>query len=151
MKPKFKNRYQGMECRICLVMENSKALKEIEITSAEEAYKLVRDEIICFDREVLLSILLTTRNTVIGVETVCMGTLNTTIITPREIFKSAILANAASIIICHNHPSGGLKPSDADIRLTEILTKAGDLLQINLIDHLIISHQGYKSLKHRDK
>jgi len=148
MKPKFNNRYQGLEFRICLVSENTKPSKEIEISNAEDVYSIVKEELTSADREIFLSILLTTKNTVIGVETVCVGTLNSTIITPREVFKSAILANAASIIVCHNHPSGNLTPSNEDLKLTSCLSQAGELLQINLLDHLIVSHQGFKSLKH---
>jgi len=148
MKPKFNNRYQGLEFRICLVRENTKPSKEIEISNAEDVYSIVKEELTSADREIFLSILLTTKNTVIGVETVCVGTLNSTIITPREVFKSAILANAASIIVCHNHPSGNLTPSNEDLKLTKCLSQAGELLQINLLDHLIVSYQGYKSLKH---
>jgi len=148
MKPKFNNRYQGLEFRVCLVRENTIPSKQIEIGSAEDVYSMVKEELTSSDREMFLSILLTTRNTVIGVETVCVGALNQTIIAPREVFRSAILANAASIIICHNHPSGSLTPSDEDMKLTSCLSQAGELLQINLLDHLIIGHQGYKSLKH---
>jgi len=137
-----------LEFRICLVRENTKPSKEIEISNAEDVYSIVKEELTSADREIFLSILLTTKNTVIGVETVCVGTLNSTIITPREVFKSAILANAASIIVCHNHPSGNLTPSNEDLKLTSCLSQAGELLQINLLDHLIVSHQGFKSLKH---
>jgi DNA repair protein RadC len=63
------------------------------------------------------------------------------------VFKSAILANAVAIIVCHNHPSGELVPSDEDIKLTKQLIEAGELLGIKVLDHLIVSNQGYKSLR----
>jgi DNA repair protein RadC len=63
------------------------------------------------------------------------------------VFKSAILANAVAIIVCHNHPSGDLVPSDADIKITKQLIAAGELLGIKVLDHLIVSYQGYKSLR----
>jgi DNA repair protein RadC len=73
---------------------------------------------------------------------ICPGTT-----TPRDVFKSAILANAVAIIVCHNHPSGELVPSDEDIKLTKQLIEAGELLGIKVLDHLIVSSQGYKSLR----
>ena len=99
------------------------------------------------DREMLLSIMLTVKNDLIGVETVSIGSVTASTTTPREIFKSAILANAVSIVICHNHPSGELEPSPEDIKLTKQLIHAGELLGIKVLDHLIISNQGYKSLR----
>ena len=82
----------------------------------------------------------------IGVETVSIGSVTASTTTPRDIFKSAILANAVSIIICHNHPSGNLKPSDSDVELTRQLVDAGELLGIKVLDHLIVSNRGYRSL-----
>jgi len=98
------------------------------------------------DREMLVSIMLATSNHLIGVETVSIGTLNATHVSPREVFKSAILANANGIILCHNHPSGELSPSPDDRNITEKISAGGDLLGIRLIDHVIISQKGYKSL-----
>ena len=97
-------------------------------------------------REIMLSVLLTTKNHLIGVETVAIGSLNSTCLVPREVFKGAILANAASIILCHNHPSGDLTPSKEDIHMTEEMMKAGKLLGIKLLDHIIVSNQGYVTI-----
>jgi DNA repair protein RadC len=91
--------------------------------------------------------MLTTKNDLIGVETVCIGEINVIRVSARDVFKSALLANAVSIILCHNHPSGDLTPSDSDIKITEQLINAGELLQIKVFDHLIVSNQGYRSLR----
>jgi DNA repair protein RadC len=72
--------------------------------------------------------------------------LNVTCLVPREVFKGAILANAASIILCHNHPSGDLTPSKEDIHMTEEMMKAGKLLGIRVLDHIIVSNQGYVTI-----
>jgi DNA repair protein RadC len=90
--------------------------------------------------------MLTVRNDLIGVETVSIGSITASTTTPRDLFKSAILANAVAIIICHNHPSGELVPSDSDIALTKQIVEAGELLGIKVLDHLIVSNQGYRSL-----
>ncbi|HLA49804.1 MAG TPA: JAB domain-containing protein [Thermodesulfovibrionia bacterium] len=75
------------------------------------------------------------------------GTLNQTAVYPREIFSRALLSNAAAFILVHSHPSGILIPSAEDIRMTETLKKIGDMLQIKIIDHVIVSHEGYKSFQ----
>jgi DNA repair protein RadC len=94
----------------------------------------------------LLSVMLTSKNQLIGVETVSIGSVSATTMFSREVFKSAILANAVSIILCHNHPSGELIPSNEDIQVTQLLVEAGKLLGIKVMDHLIVSNKGYHSL-----
>lgn len=148
-KPRFNNRYKGLEFRVCMVRENREPPEEITIRGPDDVYDLVREELAHADREVFLSILLTVKNMVIGVETVSIGAINSCFVAAREIFKGAMLANAVAIILCHNHPSGGLAPSDEDIRFTEKITKAGELMGIRLMDHLIVSHQGYRSISHK--
>ncbi len=78
----------------------------------------------------------------IGIEVVSVGSLTASIVTPRELFKSAILESAAAVIISHNHPSGDPAPSQDDIRLTERISKAGEILGIKLLDHVIIGELG---------
>ena len=141
----IKKAFQRLTCRVYLVRENNDR-REIRINNAEDVYNLVRDELGSSDREIFLSILLTTGSTLIGIETVAIGTLNSCITTPREVFKSAILANADSIVICHNHPSGSLSPSPEDMKITGELIKSGEILGIKVMDHILISHEGYKSL-----
>ena len=92
-------------------------------------------------------ICLNTRNRVICINTVSIGSLNASLVHPREVFKPAILANAASIILAHNHPSGETEPSKDDIEITKRVKEAGNLLGIELLDHVIISDSDWKSIK----
>ena len=89
---------------------------------------------------------LNTKNVVIGVHTLHIGTVNASIVHPRDVFQRAILNNATSIIICHNHPSGDLTPSQEDIAVTKRIQASGDLLGIEMLDHIIIG-DGFLSLK----
>jgi len=146
MKPNFNQNYKGIRCRVCLVRENTSD-EIIKINSESDAYELVKDELAGSDREMILSVMLTVKNDLIGVETVSIGSITASTTTPRDIFKSAILANAVAIIVCHNHPSGELIPSNEDIEITKQLIAAGELLGIKVLDHIIVSNQGYKSLR----
>ena len=146
MKPNFNQNYKGIRCRVCLIRENASD-EIIKINNESDAYELVKDELINSDREILLSVMLTVKNDLIGVETVSIGSITASTTTPRDIFKSAILANAVAIIVCHNHPSGELTPSKNDIEITKQLIAAGELLGIKVLDHLIVSNQGYRSLR----
>jgi DNA repair protein RadC len=145
-KPVYEDIYKGMQMRVCLVREGT-ADNDLHITSPLDVYNLVKTHVCSSDREVFLSILLTAKKALIGVELVGIGTLDSCLITPREVFKSAILANAASLIIAHYHPSGNTEPSQQDILITRVLMQSGELLCIPVDDHLIIAHDGYKSFK----
>jgi DNA repair protein RadC len=145
MNPRFNQNYKGIRCRVYLVREKTDG-ETIRINNEEDAYELVKDELVSSAREMILSIMLTVKNELIGVETVSIGSVTASTTTPRDVFKSAILANAVSIILCHNHPSGDLTPSGEDIRITKQLIEAGELLGINVLDHLIVSHKGFNSL-----
>jgi DNA repair protein RadC len=101
------------------------------------------------DREVLVAVHLSTRNDVLSIENVCVGTLNSSHVRVADVFKGAILANAAAIIFCHNHPSGDPLPSPEDVSLTKTLVAAGELLDIEVLDHLIIGNGRFISLKER--
>jgi DNA repair protein RadC len=146
MKPNFNQNYKGIRCRVCLIRENT-GDEIIKINKESDVYELVKDELVNSDREMFLSVMLTVKNDLIGVETVSIGSITASTVTPRDVFKSAILANAVAIIVCHNHPSGELTPSNEDIELTKQLIVAGELLGIKVLDHLIVSNQGYKSLR----
>jgi len=146
MKPRFNDNYKGIRCRVYLVRENTN-IETVIIRNSTDIYELVKDELVNSDRERMLSIMLTCGNHLIGVETVCIGSIDKVTLSIREIFKSAILGNACSIIICHNHPSGELTPSTEDIHITKNLFDAGELMGIKVLDHIIVSDRGYKSLK----
>jgi len=145
MKPKFNDNYKGVRCRVYLVREGD-ADEVIKLNNSSDVYDLVKDELSNSDREMLLSVILTVNNQLIGVETVSIGSINVTSMSPREVFKSAILANAVSIILCHNHPSGELTPSNEDIQITKLIVDAGKLLGIKVLEHIIVSNKGYYSL-----
>ena len=145
-KPVYEDVYKGMQMRVCLVREGTPD-KELNISSPLDVYNLVKTHICSSDKEIFISILLTSKKGLIGVEIVGIGVLDSCLVTPREVFKSAILANAASVIICHYHPSGNTEPSPQDILITRVLKQSGELLCIPVDDHLIIAHDGYKSLR----
>ena len=102
-----------------------------------------------YAEENLWLITLDTKNNITGIFTVSTGSLNASIVHPREIFKRAVLQNAASIIICHNHPSGDVTPSQEDINTTKRIYEAGKILGIELLDHIIIGDNKYTSLKEK--
>lgn len=109
------------------------------IDSPQKATRVLADEMAQYDREVVALLNLTTSNQVINVNIVSMGTINASLITPREVFKSSILSNAASIMLYHNHPSGRLVPSKEDLAMTDLLYQCGQLMGILLMDHLIVA------------
>ena len=90
------------------------------------------------DRENFAVIMLDAKNKIVGLHVVSQGSLNQTIVHPRETFKAAILANAATVILAHNHPSGDTKPSREDMEITKRLREAGDILGIKVLDHVIV-------------
>lgn len=98
------------------------------------------------DKENFSVIALDGGHRVISIRVVSVGTLNRTIIHPREIFRNAIIDNCAAIILCHNHPSGGTAPSREDIETTEALLKASEVIGIEILDHIIIG-EGFYSFK----
>ena len=117
------------------------------VKGPEDAYRLVRKQLESADREHFLVILLTSKNTVIGVETISVGTLNASIVHPREALKPAIINSAAAIVLAHNHPSGVPTPSADDITITKRIKKAGEILGIDVLDHVIIGKGTFQSLK----
>ncbi len=114
--------------------------------SAKDAAGIARTVIGNFDRECMISLMLDVKNRVNALHTISIGSLSSSIVHPREVFKAAILSNASGIILAHNHPSGELKPSQEDILLTRKLTLAGEILGIAVFDHIIVgSGEGYFS------
>lgn len=104
----------------------------------ESIAELLREEARFHDVETFQIILLNTRRRLIRIEKISQGTLDTILVHPREVFKVAITANAAALILVHNHPSGDPTPSEADIRVTRDLIRAGQLLKIEVLDHIIL-------------
>jgi len=136
--------------KICMVKENDVDYPDVKISNPKTVADLVAKYIGTPDREIFIVMAVNTRNDITGINTVSIGSIDTTISHPREIFKFAILANAASIILAHNHPSGDSTPSCDDIELTKRLQKAGEILGIDVLDHIILGNEGrYLSMKDR--
>ena len=108
------------------------------IHTPEDAVKTIAQELSEYDRECFCVLSLRSDGSAIGVNIVSTGTLSASIVSPREVFKASILANAASIIAIHNHPSGSITPSGEDIEITKQLQACGELFDIPLIDHIIV-------------
>ncbi len=104
----------------------------------EAIAQLLREQNLVKNVETLQVLLLNTRRRLIRVEPVSDGTIDTLLVHPREVFKAAIAANAAAVVLAHNHPSGDPTPSEADIKVTRDLIRAGQLLKIEVLDHVII-------------
>jgi DNA repair protein RadC len=119
------------------------------IHSPQDAADLVLYEMQALPQEHLWVINLDTRNRVVNIERVYMGSLNSSMVRVGELFRSAIQRNAAGIILVHNHPSGDPTPSPEDIALTRSVLQAGKLLDIELLDHLVIGQGRFVSLKER--
>jgi len=117
------------------------------ILSPQEVYELIKEHLQDSDREQFIALFLDSRSAVIGMNTVSVGTLTESLVHPREVFKGAILANAASIIVAHNHPSGEALASEADMSVTTKLKEAGRILGIPIEDHVIVGEVGYFSFR----
>ena len=100
-------------------------------------------------REHFLVLLLNARHEVLGKEVVSIGSLNASIVHPREVFRPALLQAAASIVLVHNHPSGDPEPSEEDVGITKRLVEAGELLGIAVLDHVIVASRGIVSFRSR--
>ncbi|MGL5870171.1 RadC family protein [Clostridium chrysemydis] len=126
----------------------SKAKNKVSrVNSPKDIFNVFKDEMGTLNQEVLRLVCLNTKNEIIKIKDIFKGGLNSSLVYPREIFNEAIKNNSASIIICHNHPSGDPTPSDEDKKTTIRIKKCGDILGIGLIDHIIISKTNYTSLK----
>ncbi|MNC20780.1 hypothetical protein D3C75_687430 [compost metagenome] len=117
------------------------------IRSPEDVFKLVDAPLRFQQKEYFLCLFLNTKNHVLGMETLFIGSLNAVVAHPREIFRAAIRYGSAAIICAHNHPSGDPKPSEEDIRMTQRIAEAGGVIGIELLDHLIVSAGTFSSLK----
>ncbi|URJ36726.3 JAB domain-containing protein [Paenibacillus polymyxa] len=132
-----------------LVREKSMLFAGRKVHKPDDTVQLFREFIGDCDRESFCILTLSTKNQPLALQQVSLGTLNSSILHPREVFKFSILSNAASIIACHNHPSGDPTPSSEDISMSRRLQKSGELLGIELLDHIILGQDGYVSMKER--
>jgi len=117
------------------------------VKTPDEVVALVRGRLKGKKKEHFLALLLDTRNQLIKVAEISVGSLDTSIVHPREVFKDAISASAASVIFVHNHPSGDPEASEDDITLTKRLAEAGEIVGIDVLDHIIVCDKDYLSLK----
>ena len=119
------------------------------IRGPDDALKVLRPRFKDQRREMFLVVLLNARHEVLGGETVSVGSLNASIVHPREVFRPAILHSAAAIILAHNHPSGDAEPSEEDLSITKRLVQVGEMHGIAVLDHLIVAKRGLVSLRAR--
>jgi DNA repair protein RadC len=119
----------------------------VTVRSPYDAAMYMMEEMRYLKKEHFVCLFLNTKNHIIGKETLSMGTLNASLVHPREVFRAAIRSSSASIICMHNHPSGDPTPSKEDIQITQRLVEAGTLLGIEILDHLIIGDGNFVSLK----
>ncbi len=119
------------------------------IHSPQDVANLLMPELRDLKKEVLKSLLLDSKNRVMKILTVSIGILDSSLVHPREVFKDAILASSAALIVAHNHPSGDPTPSAEDKRVTQRLSEVGQIIGIELLDHVVIGDNRWVSLKER--
>lgn len=137
--------------RCAIVREGSQLVSEREtLTRHEQAHAILAPLFDGADREMMVCLLLDSQSRPIGTNLVSVGTLNTTLCGSREIARAAILTNAASVILAHNHPSGDPEPSPEDIKVTKEVKTALLMFDVHLLDHLVIGEAGkYASMSER--
>jgi DNA repair protein RadC len=145
---KIKGLGRAKASQILAIIELSRRLDvdKSEVLSPEDIWKLCAD-IRDSKKEHFVAFYLDTQNRLIERQIISVGTLNSSLVHPREVFEPAIRLSAASIIIAHNHPSGKLDPSEEDLTITKKLIEAGKILGIEIIDHVIVSRNLYSSFK----
>ncbi|WP_052404707.1 RadC family protein [Bacillus rubiinfantis] len=126
-----------------------KAASRYTIRSPEDAASYLMDEMKDLTQEHFVALMLNTKNEVIAKKTIFIGSLNASIVHPREIYKEAFRHSAASIIVSHNHPSGHPSPSTEDVEVTKRLVEAGKLMGVDCLDHIIIGDHRFISLKEK--
>lgn len=136
---------------VTIKMEKVKSMlvENKQISSPNDVFTIVNKYLDRTDREHLVLLTLDIKNKITSINTVSIGSINTSIVHPREVFKTAILSNASSVILTHNHPSGDITPSKEDIDITNRIKECGRILGIELLDHVIIGNDKYSSLKEK--
>lgn len=147
---KIKGIGEGKAIQILTIAELTKRCNQVKksktkISSAKDVFDILNDELKEKTKENFYIILLNTKNLILKIEKISIGILDATIIHPREIFKPAIKNSASRIVLVHNHPSGDPLPSEEDLNITQKLMKVGELIGIEVIDHVIIGNENYWS------
>ncbi|MGD9548462.1 MAG: DNA repair protein RadC [Candidatus Krumholzibacteriia bacterium] len=119
----------------------------LKVSRPEDLHPLLRSEFRGLDRERFLALYLDTRHRILALETVSIGSLNLSVVHPREVFKLAVALSAAALIVAHNHPSGCAQPSGEDLELTGRLDRCGELLGVPLLDHLVAGAEEIISIR----
>lgn len=142
--------YNIQEIRISVLRENP-TISEVCDTPEKTALKIrelvATNPYFDVEKENFVILHLNTRRRIISWELYSQGTKDTILVHPGEVFRSAIVSNASAVIMAHNHPSGDATPSEADIKVTRDLIRAGQLLKVEVLDHIILGDNGYKSLR----
>jgi len=149
---KIKGLGKAKASQVFAVLELGKRLNtdnKSEILSASDVWNFCAD-IRSLQREHFVAFYLDTQNCLIERQIISIGTLNSSLVHPREVFEPALFFHAASIIIAHNHPSGELKPSSEDREVTKRLIEAGKIIGIDVIDHIILTKKGYFSFQQKN-
>lgn len=135
----------GMRRRMQVMPQNK------SISSSNDAFELLYPQVADCSYEQFWVLFLNKANRKISIQCISEGGLDSTVVDPKRIYKIALEENAANIILCHNHPSGRLVPSDSDIRLTQKIKQSGDFLDIKVLDHLIVGDEKYYSFADEGK
>ncbi|NLM38064.1 MAG: DNA repair protein RadC [Firmicutes bacterium] len=128
-------------------LQTARLTEDQPLSSPQEVAGFLMPRLRFFDQEHFLTLHLNTKNRLLSIETISIGTLDASLVHPREVFKAAIRQSSASLILAHNHPSGDPRPSQEDIKLTHRLKESGELLGIPILDHVIIGDHRYYSMK----
>ena len=145
---------EAKACIILAAVELARRIGQVRnpgrpmISSPADVDRLLRGRIANLDRENFVVVLLNTKNEVNEISTVSVGTLSASLVHPREVFKPAIRASAASVILAHNHPSGKVEPSTEDREVTRRLTEAAEILGIEVLDHVIVGDSYFSMKEH---
>ncbi len=132
------------EIRLALIKEPG--VNAQSISCPQDLHKFV-EPLQHYSEEHFIAFNLDVKNQVIGYQLVSHGTLSASLVHPREVFKGALMSNAHAIIVAHNHPTGSLEPSKEDIDVTKTLIRAGELLGVKVLDHIIVSSNGLSSIR----
>lgn len=144
-----RQKYEGLDVVSVRLVKDPPLYSDKPIRCMDDAIDVVAEELADFDREVFCTLNMRTSGKPINFSIVSMGTLDSSLVSPREVFKASLLSNAASVICLHNHPSQNPQYSNEDIETTKRLIAAGDILGIPVLDHIIVAGKNICSL--RDK
>jgi DNA repair protein RadC len=147
MKPMNPKEFKVMALRDCPVPEEMLLCDTPEKVAEYWRLNIATDPRYSPDCECLAVLLLNTRRRLKGHLLLTIGTMDTILVDPRIVFRGAVIAGAAAVVLAHNHPSGEASPSEADIKVTRDLIRAGQILKIEVLDHVILGNPGHCSLK----